>query len=163
MDTVKIGKFLKELRKEQNLTQEQLGEKVGVTNKTVSRWETGTYMPPLECLAILSELYGVSINEIVAGQRLSQAEFAEAAEENLSEALQMSEQVWRQTEKRLSLLLVISTVLAVLIILLMPKFEGRFLLNLLLIVLVAGLALISNSAILAALLMNKERCGKEQQ
>ncbi len=163
MDTVKIGKFLKELRKEQNLTQEQLGEKVGVTNKTVSRWETGTYMPPLECLAILSELYGVSINEIVAGQRLSQAEFAEAAEENLSEALQMSEQVWRQTEKRLSLLLVISTVLAVLIILLMPKFEGRFLLNLLLIVLVAGLALVSNSAILAALLMNKERSGKEQQ
>lgn len=163
MDTVKIGTFLKELRKEQNLTQEQLGEKVGVTNKTVSRWETGTYMPPLECLAILSELYGVSINEIVAGQRLSQAEFAEAAEENLSEALQMSEQVWRQTEKRLSLLLVISTVLAVLIILLMPKFEGRFLLNLFLIVLVAGLALISNSAILAALLMNKERSGKEQQ
>lgn len=163
MDTVKIGTFLKELRKEQNLTQEQLGEKVGVTNKTVSRWETGTYMPPLECLAILSELYGVSINEIVAGQRLSQAEFAEAAEENLSEALQMSEQVWRQTEKRLSLLLVISTVLAVLIILLMPKFEGRFLLNLFLIVLVAGLALISNSAILAALLMNKERSGKEQK
>ena len=163
MDTVKIGKFLKELRKEQNLTQEQLGEKVGVTNKTVSRWETGTYMPPLECLAILSELYGVSINEIVAGQRLSQAEFAEAAEENLSEALQMSEQVWRQTEKRLTLLLVISTVLAVLIILLMPKFEGRFLLNLLLIVLVSGLALISNSAILAALLMNKERSGKEQK
>lgn len=163
MDTVKIGKFLKELRKEQNLTQEQLGEKVGVTNKTVSRWETGNYMPPLECLAILSELYGVSINEIVAGQRLSQAEFAEAAEENLSEALQMSEQVWRQTEKRLSLLLVISTVLAVLIILLMPKFEGRFLLNLLLIVLVAGLALISNSAILAALLMNKERSDKEQK
>ena len=75
----------------------------------------------------------------------------------------MSEQVWRQTEKRLSLLLVISTVLAVLIILLMPKFEGRFLLNLLLIVLVAGLALISNSAILAALLMNKERSGKEQK
>lgn len=162
MDTVKIGKFLKELRKEQNLTQEQLGEKVGVTNKTVSRWETGTYMPPIECLAILSELYGVSINEIVAGQRLSQAEFAEAAEENLSEALQMSEQVYRQTEKKLSLLL-ISTVIAIAIILLMPKYEGRFLLNLLLILLVAGLGFISNTVILAALLMNKERSGKDQK
>lgn len=41
MDTQKIGKFLKELRKENNMTQEQLGEKIGVTNKTVSRWETG--------------------------------------------------------------------------------------------------------------------------
>ena len=39
MDTVKIGKFLKELRKENGFTQEQLGEKIGVTNKTVSRWE----------------------------------------------------------------------------------------------------------------------------
>ena len=40
MDTIKIGRFLKELRKENKLTQEQLGEKLGVTNKTVSRWET---------------------------------------------------------------------------------------------------------------------------
>ena len=46
MDTVKMGKFLKELRKEKGLTQEQLGEKIGVTNKTVSRWENGNYFPP---------------------------------------------------------------------------------------------------------------------
>ena len=64
MDTVKIGKFLKELRKEKGYTQETLGEKVGVTNKTVSRWETGTYMPPVECLVLLSDIYDVSINEI---------------------------------------------------------------------------------------------------
>ena len=60
MDTVKMGKFLKELRKEKGLTQEQLGEKIGVTNKTVSRWENGNYIPPAECLAIrltLSHLY----------------------------------------------------------------------------------------------------------
>ena len=53
MDTIKIGRFLKELRKENKLTQEQLGEKLGVTNKTVSRWETGTYLPPVECLSML--------------------------------------------------------------------------------------------------------------
>lgn len=46
MDVQKIGDFLKELRKQNNMTQEQLGERVGVTNKTVSRWETGKYMPP---------------------------------------------------------------------------------------------------------------------
>lgn len=50
MDTKKVGAFLKKLRKENNMTQEQLGERIGVTNKTISRWETGNYMPPVECL-----------------------------------------------------------------------------------------------------------------
>ena len=50
MDLLLIGKFIAELRKEQELTQEQLGEKLGVTNKTVSRWETGAYLPPAEAL-----------------------------------------------------------------------------------------------------------------
>ena len=46
VELTQIGKFLAELRKESGLTQEQLGEKLGVTNKTVSRWETGAYLPP---------------------------------------------------------------------------------------------------------------------
>ena len=50
MDMVKMGSFLAELRKENKLTQAELGEKLGVTNKTVSRWETGSYMPPAEVL-----------------------------------------------------------------------------------------------------------------
>ena len=56
MDMVKMGSFLAELRKEHNLTQAELGEKLGVTNKTISRWETGNYMPSeiflndLECV-----------------------------------------------------------------------------------------------------------------
>ncbi|MBR3514947.1 MAG: helix-turn-helix transcriptional regulator, partial [Lachnospiraceae bacterium] len=47
MDQIKIGTFLKTLRKEKNLTQEQLAEKLGVSNRTVSRWETGTNMPDI--------------------------------------------------------------------------------------------------------------------
>ena len=64
MDMVKMGSFLAELRKEQKLTQAELGEKLGVTNKTVSRWETGTYMPPVEILEELSRLYGLIFNFI---------------------------------------------------------------------------------------------------
>lgn len=86
MDTQKTGKFLADLRKERNLTQEQLGEIVGATNKTVSRWETGIYMPPVEALEILSREFGVTINEIVAGERLSDEKFKEKAEENLANA-----------------------------------------------------------------------------
>ncbi len=73
MDLIKIGNFIAELRKKQKLTQEQLGEKLGVTNKTVSRWETGTYLPPAEALLAMSELFGVSINELLSGKRLSEA------------------------------------------------------------------------------------------
>ena len=50
MDMVKMGSFLAELRKEKKITQAELGEKLGVTNNTVSRWETGIYMPPVEIL-----------------------------------------------------------------------------------------------------------------
>lgn len=90
MDVVRIGKFLSELRKEKNLTQEQLGEKIGVTNKTVSRWENGNYMPPVEMLLTLSEFYGVSINEILSGERLDEKGYKEKAEAHIAEALNNS-------------------------------------------------------------------------
>ncbi|MGN0367616.1 MAG: helix-turn-helix domain-containing protein [Wujia sp.] len=90
MDLIKIGKFIAKLRKENGFTQEQFGEKVGVTNKTVSRWETGTYLPPTDVLLIMSELFGVSINELLSGKRLSENEYKQAAEENLKQTIKAS-------------------------------------------------------------------------
>ncbi|MDE6731298.1 MAG: helix-turn-helix domain-containing protein [Oscillospiraceae bacterium] len=90
MDTVKIGKFLAELRRERELTQEQLAEQLGISNKTISRWENGNYMPPVEMLMELSEFYGVSINELLSGRRLDESETRSAAEENLKSALENS-------------------------------------------------------------------------
>ncbi|MDE7231422.1 MAG: helix-turn-helix domain-containing protein, partial [Oscillospiraceae bacterium] len=90
MDTVRIGKFLSELRHERELTQEQLGERIGVSNKTVSRWENGNYMPPVEMLMELSNFFGVSINEILSGRRLDDTETKSAAEENLKSVLEES-------------------------------------------------------------------------
>lgn len=84
MDTIKIGNFLASLRKEHGLTQEALGEKLGVTNKTVSRWENGNYLPPVEMLQELSKLYAVSINEILCGERLEKEEYQKKAEETIS-------------------------------------------------------------------------------
>lgn len=60
MDLVLVGKFISELRKEQQLTQEQFGEKIGVTNKTVSRWENGNYLPLADVLLTISRLFDVS-------------------------------------------------------------------------------------------------------
>ena len=90
MDQMKIGRFIAALRKERNLTQEQLGEKLGVTNKTISRWENGNYMPDVEMLSLLSKEFGVSINELISGERLLAEDFQKAADNNLVAALHNS-------------------------------------------------------------------------
>ncbi len=72
MDQIKIGGFLKELRKEKGLTQEQLAERMNVSNRTVSRWETGSNMPDISLLVELAEFYDVSIPEIIDGERKSE-------------------------------------------------------------------------------------------
>lgn len=90
MDQIKVGKFIAALRKEKGLTQEALGKRLGVTNKTVSRWETGSYMPDIELLVPLGEILGVSVNELLAGERLSDERFRKQADENLVEAVRES-------------------------------------------------------------------------
>ena len=71
MDQIKTGKLIAALRKEANLTQEELGRKLGVSNKTVSRWENGNYMPDVETLRLLGKEFSVSIEELLDGERLS--------------------------------------------------------------------------------------------
>ncbi len=83
MDQIKTGKFIAELRKANNLTQQQLGDKIGVTNKTISRWENGNYMPDIEMLQILSQEFKVSVNELLSGQKLNDEEFRKSADENI--------------------------------------------------------------------------------
>lgn len=69
MDTIKIGNFLRELRKEKNLTQEQLAEVFNVSARTVSRWETGSNMPDISILVEIADYYGLDIREILNGER----------------------------------------------------------------------------------------------
>ena len=69
MDLVKIGMFLKELRKEKELTQEQLAETLSVSRRTVSRWETGSNMPDLDLLVEMADLYQVDLRELLNGER----------------------------------------------------------------------------------------------
>lgn len=91
MDLIKIGQFIAELRREKGLTQEQLGEKLGVTNKTVSRWENGNYLPNVEMLQLLGREFGVDINELLCGERLSDSDYRESAEENVVTVMRQSE------------------------------------------------------------------------
>lgn len=116
MDMQRTGRFLAQLRREHGLTQEQLAERLGTSGRTVSRWETGAYMAPVEMLLALSEMYQVTINELVTGERLTAEAAPARAEENLAELyrekvafqLQEKKDFWRrkwQKDHRLSLLL----------------------------------------------------------
>lgn len=72
MDQKKIGGFLKELRKEKEITQEQLAEQFNVSSRTVSRWENGNNMPDLDILIEISDYYEVDLREILNGERKSE-------------------------------------------------------------------------------------------
>ena len=84
MDQSKIGAFLKELRNDNNLTQEQLAEKFGVSQRSVSRWENGNTMPDISILIELADYYEVDLREILNGERKM-----DVMKEDLKETLEM--------------------------------------------------------------------------
>ena len=83
MDLQKIGTFLKDLRKEKGLTQEQLAETLNVSRRTVSRWETGNNMPDLDLLMEIVDLYEVDLREMLNGERKSEDKMNKELEETV--------------------------------------------------------------------------------
>ena len=71
MDQLKIGKFIAECRKTKNLTQMQLAEKLGITDKAVSKWERGIAMPDSSIMLELCDILGISVNELLSGEKIS--------------------------------------------------------------------------------------------
>ena len=90
MDQESIGKFIAQCRKEQNLTQEQLAEKLGVSNKSVSRWENGKCLPDVSLYKDLCHILGITLNELFAGEKIKEEKFKEQADDNLFNALENS-------------------------------------------------------------------------
>ena len=84
MDTIKIGKFIKSLRKENSLTQREVAERLNVSEKTISKWETGNGIPDVSLMLPLCKLFGISINELLSGERLDEKQYVEKAEENMA-------------------------------------------------------------------------------
>lgn len=90
MDTKKIGKYIAENRKNKNMTQEQLAEKLGVTSKTISRWENGNYMPDISMLKPLSEELGITLNDLLSGEKIEKEKYQEKLEENIINTIDYS-------------------------------------------------------------------------
>lgn len=90
MDQSKIGKFIAECRKDNKLTQEQLAEKLGVTSKSISRWENGKTMPDLSLMRPLCDILDITINELISGERIDKKEYQKKSEENIINTINYS-------------------------------------------------------------------------
>lgn len=106
MDVKKIGKFIAYNRKNKGMTQEQLGERLGVSNKTISRWENGNYMPDLSLLEPLSEELGITLNELLSGEKIEE-DVLETVEKNLVDTIDYTNNKIENEHRKISIILII--------------------------------------------------------
>lgn len=106
MDTKKIGAFIAMNRKKKGYTQEQLAEKLGVTNKTILRWENGHYMPDLSLLEPLSKELDITLNELLAGKEIVKEEAMEYSEQNLIQTIDYADKKIKDEHKKISLFII---------------------------------------------------------
>lgn len=111
MDVQKIGKFISQNRKLKGLTQEELGEKLGVTNKTISRWETGKYMPDLSLLEPISKELGITLNELLNGGKVEKKDVIEVTEKSIINTIDYTKQKIDNQNKKISVALIIAGII----------------------------------------------------
>ena len=97
MDQVKIGKFIAQRRKNANLTQMQLAEKLGITDRAISKWETGKSLPDSSIMLKLCALLGITVNDLLSGEVVTMDHYNKELENNLLELIRQKE----QSDKRL--------------------------------------------------------------
>ena len=97
MDQVKIGKFIAECRRKTNLTQMQLAEKLNITDRAISKWETGKSLPDSSIMLELCDVLGISVNDLLCGEVVSMDNYNKELENNLLEMIKQKE----QADKRL--------------------------------------------------------------
>ncbi len=107
MDQVKIGKFIARLRKGKNITQQQLGDKIGVSFKTISKWENGRGMPELSLLKPLSDELGVTIDELLNGEEIKSEDYINKSEENMLNIIEYSEEQKEKKNKQIGVIILI--------------------------------------------------------
>ncbi len=122
MDQTKIGQFIASLRKEQELTQRQLADKLGISDKTVSKWERGLGLPEVSLMLPLCQALRISVNELLSGERLDDTRYREKAEENMMNLVRERE----ETKKKiwLSVAIVALTLISGITVLLVAGMAG---------------------------------------
>ena len=113
MDQAKIGKFIAERRKKANLTQMQLAEKLNITDRAVSKWETGRAMPDTSIMLDLCDVLEISVNDLLCGEVVSMENYNKKLENNL---LEMAKQKEAADKRMLTLEIFIGVLVSVLLI-----------------------------------------------
>ncbi len=93
MDQLKIGKFIAEMRRQQDLTQREFAEILGISDKSVSKWECGNGMPDVSLFPTICDVLKINLNELFSGKRLSDADYKQKAEENIMNLIKESETI----------------------------------------------------------------------
>ncbi len=107
MNQEKIGAFIAACRKEKKITQAELAEQLGVTDRSVSNWETGKNMPDLSLFKPLCEILGITINELLSGEKLNKNNYQEKWEENIVSTIDYSTKKIKAYNQVISLILII--------------------------------------------------------
>lgn len=111
MNQEKIGKFIAELRKEKNMTQIELADKLGVTDRAISKWENGRGLPDLSLIKPLCEELDITVNELLSGEKISKKDYQEKLEENILNTIDYTNKKIKKNNKLFKI--VISTTIVV--------------------------------------------------
>ena len=107
MDQIITGKYISHKRKEKNLTQEQLAEKLGVSNKTVSKWETGKCMPDYSVVRTLCEELGITVAELMDGEDAEEKSVRAYDDEQIMDLLRRTQELEKQKNLLYGILLIV--------------------------------------------------------
>lgn len=111
MNQEKIGKFIAENRKLKKMTQAQLAEKLGVSDRSVSKWENGRCMPDLSLFEPLCTELGITINELLSGEKIKQEEYKQVLEKNIVNAIDYSKKKIEKEKAKISYIIMITGIL----------------------------------------------------
>ena len=148
MDVIKSGQFIKSLRKERGLTQKEVAEQLNVSEKAVSKWETGRGFPEMSLLLPLCQYFGIGINELLSGERLDEGRYVEKAEENIASLV-----IDRTTPKKKVVITTVSCVLTVLACLAINLLSALFIAQVWLKFVMLGISLVMCFAVVAVIVV----------
>ena len=112
MDQEKIGRFIASVRKEKNITQNELAEKLGVSDRTIGNWENGRNMPDVSLFKPLCEELDVTLNDLLSGEKVSEKRYQERLEENIISVIGYSNKKIEKNNNTIDFIFIIFCVLS---------------------------------------------------